>query len=164
MPKFPASIDRGFQTDPWPSECQLVYSSSEEDFEREKRSMELQLDDIAGAWRLFSPSAERRAQIGEELTDIERRTLENFAMQEKLFRSRLDLLNGITNVDRRLGKIAHYAGFRVRNGFRLDWALVEVTQQRIGLNRVSLKVLRFSPPELTNNSFQCQRTFPWTSS
>ena len=101
--------------------------------------------------------------MGETMTDDERQPLEYLRNRIDLLESRYALLNGLTGDDRRLGKVTYFAGFRVEDDFRLDWALVEVDQGRIGLNRVSHEVLYCSLLELRNNSSQYQRRSPAAS-
>lgn len=160
MPDFPAGIDRGVKGVRWPQNYSYAYSPSEQDFVEEKRFVKRELESDKTTARLYPRSVWRSFEIGETLTDEERQRLEYLNSRIDLFGSRDALLKGITDDDRRLGKVAYYAGFRVEDGFRLDWALVEVEQGRIGLNRVSYEVLYCSLLELKNNSFQYQRRFP----
>ena len=93
------------------------------------------------ASRLQLPRVLRRSQTGETLTDEERKILEYFTKRIELVKSRCEVLRGVTDDKRGLGKVAFYAGFPVTKGFRQDWALVEVKQGRIGLNGISPGVL-----------------------
>ena len=140
MRNFPASIDRGSKTRPWPLEFQYVHSSSDEDFEEEKRLINLQLHKLSLERRCFPPSTLRNFQMGLPVTDEERLTIEYLTNRDSLLQSRRQLLGDLADVDRRVGKVAFYGGYRVKNDIRLDWALVEVPPSRIGLNRVSLEL------------------------
>ena len=59
----------------------------------------------------------------------------------ELVKSTCEVLREMTADKRRLGKAAFYAVSRMTNGFRQDWALVEVEQARINLNRISPGIL-----------------------
>ncbi|KAM0800614.1 hypothetical protein BDR22DRAFT_963013 [Usnea florida] len=144
---FPAGIDRGSTEDAWPPEFINIYSSSEQDFEEEKRVVELELAGNKTEWQLFHPSTLRNAQMGQTIPETDRRQLEYLQKRKSLLETRLGLLNSLQDTERRLGRVAYYGGFRVDKNSRMDWALIEVAQERVGVNR--LPTLEEIPPDFS---------------
>ena len=141
MPNFPAGIDRGFKKDLGPLEFINVYSSSEEDFEEEKRFLKVELDGNTIDWKFISPSTLREAEMGQSIPDTDRRQIDYLRKRKHLLETRLHLLKNLKDTERRLGRVVYYGGFRVDKDSRMDWALIEVAQERVGVNRVSPTVL-----------------------
>ena len=109
-----------------------MQSPAEEDFNEEMRKLPIELSEKKA--RLETRYSEINVKGVQRPTPMEQRWVESVTRMEE----RLKLCKNLVKNDLKLGKILASSGFRTsrRGNHNLDWALIEIDDERMGENKV----------------------------
>lgn len=139
-------IDKNFTA--WPQEegHVLVQSPSKEDHQNAllelQDNLSQQKASLAGMQRNEAFQKRKAVQKLDELTSWEKLQINKINETEQ----RIQFCQSLNEDDLNVGKVLASSGFRIsRRGNRsLDWALIEIDNERIGENKVSYRSHAFS--------------------
>ena len=162
-PTFPAALDEGTTTSPWPSEYSKVQSPSQGDHDQEIDHLEIEIKDCDDEVNL-ALKLKIKVQM-EEATPLEKGEWEALKTKKDLLDARLETIKAIDSPDDlHIGNVFVASGYRKAGDFALDWALVEAATDRVGNNRVSPRLLFLKHGViLMTNSFQNKMRSHWES-
>ena len=133
---FDAAFDEGTASRPWPSEYSKAECPSQGDHDQEIDHLQYETQ-ICDREVEMSQKLKIKVEM-EEATPMEKRRWEKLTARKGLLDARLETVLAIDLPDAlHFGNVVLGSGYRKAGEFALDWALVEVTTDRAGKNRVS---------------------------